>query len=103
MPTSLLKILMTESPRKLLDAHWNLVGQVRAPAAQPHRFDDAPSMEVVSAIAHEAVFGDDGVLNRMPRGPGSPRRIFALKKSQLFGSSLAPFGRLMFPKPHFLQ
>ena len=55
MPTSLLKILMTESPRKLLDAHWNLVGQVRAPAAQPHRFDDAPSMEVVSAIAHEEV------------------------------------------------
>ena len=29
------------------------------------------------------------------------RRIFTLKKSQLFGSLLAPFGSLMFPKPYF--
>ena len=31
------------------------------------------------------------------------RMIFTLKKSALFGSILAPFGSLMFPKPYFLQ
>ena len=41
-------------------------------------------------------------------GPGTYflqwiRTIFTFKKSALFGSILAPFWTLMFPKPYFLQ